>query len=168
MQYNMTPETDRVQRELKTIKAHRADLQNYLKSLEMTPEIACALLTDGSLNAVEYIDVIKSLSVSLLTNNQILSSLVIQKLSSYNPGNIPSSIFCEALTYTDRSTTLYLYASYRMIESIPEAYADDIRRIVNLIKADMEAEYPNIEPGRSYKRAIDQLKELLKKKRVNI
>lgn len=168
MLYNMNPETDRVQSELKAIKAHREDLQNHLRSLEMTSEIACALLTDGSLNAVEYIDVIKSLSVSLLTNNQVLSSLVIQKLSSYNPGSIPSSIFCEALTYTDRSTTLYLYATYRMIDTISEAYADDIRRIVNLIKEDMEAEYPNIEPGRSYKRAIDQLKELLKTKRVNI
>lgn len=164
----MNPETDRVQLQLEAIKAHRADLQNYLESNELTSEIACALLTDGSFNAVEYIDVIKSLSVSLLTNNQILSTLVIQKLSSYNPGNIPSSIFCEALTYTDRSTTLYLYASYRMIDSIPEANGDDIWRIVNLIKVDMEAEYPNIEPGRSYKRAIDQLKELLKKKRVNI
>lgn len=164
----MNIEIDRVQKELEEIKAHRADLLNYLSSIVLTSDVAYTLLIDTRFNAVEYTDIIRSLNSSLLGGNQKLSSAVIKKLAAYNPGGMPLDTFCCALTYTDRSNTLYLYASLHFIATIPDEYKTSISKIVDIIKPDLQKVYPKDEKGQSFQRAVDFIKDLLERKKYDI
>lgn len=93
---------------------------SYLSSIDLTSDVACILLNDTNYNAVEYTDIIRSLNKLHLEGNQKLSSAVIKKLATYNPGGMPLDTFCYALTYTDKCNTLYLYASLHFIVTIPD------------------------------------------------
>lgn len=157
----MNQETYSVQDELRGIKIHRENLRERLQSTDLTSEMAYKILTDGSNNAVEYMDIIRALNISHLTNNLQLSSSVIQKLASYNPGDIPLDLFCEALTYTDKSKTLYLYASFHFIATIPDEDADSLTKIVRKIQAELHTAYPKTEHGQRFQRIVDSIKDLL-------
>lgn len=164
----MNPEIGRVQKELEEIKDHRADLLNYLCSIELTSDVAYTLLDDTSFNAVEYTDIIRSLNKSHLEGNQKLSSAVIKKLAAYNPGGMPLDTFCYALTYTDRSNTLYLYASLHFITTIPDEDKTCISKIVDIIKSDLQRDFPKNEDRHAFQRAVDSILELLERKKYNL
>lgn len=163
----MNPEIDRVQIELNEKKLHRECLNQRLQPSKLTPQVAYTLLTDPSNNAIEYMDIIRALSVSHLTNNQQLSSEVIQKLASYNPGNMPLDLFCEALTYADRTKTSFLYASYNFIATIPDDETDSLTKIVNQIRTKLHTSYPKTEQGQRFQRIVDSIKDLLVLKHYN-
>lgn len=159
----MEQEIEKVQKELESIKKHREQLLNYLNCTKLTVGEAKRLLNDGKYNAVEYADVIKKIETVLLTDQE-LSSLVVQKLSAYNPGDIPLETFLEALIHTDRSRTLYLYASYIFIALIPDEEIDKISRIVDRISSELSKSYPMTEEGKAFQKIVDSIKDLLCRK----